>query len=570
MKWCKWFPVQGIPTMRVQLRFGSVVVLAALAGWAAALAPGADPADDEKLLREARVDPSGPGLLQFFRKRTLTVGERDRVHELVRKLGDDAFEVREQASAELLALGQTALPLLKKALHDSDPEIARRADECLQSIQEGRERTLLLAALRLLRLSQPAGSTAVLLGYLPFAADEQVLLEATESLEQLGIRDGKVDPSLVSALADPDATRRGVAGLLLARQSSEYRSHLGRLLTDPDAGVRFHVAFTLAQTGDPQAIDPLIRVFKDAPPELAWQVEDLLFRLAGDQAVAESLSGGFAAENRQRCQDAWLQWWRTNRGTIDLGRLAQEEYEVGDRVVCELQGGAEGGGRVFAYGSDDRVRWQYDNVAGPIDVQLQPNGRMLVAEINANRVTERDKTGKIYFEKRLDSSPMNSQRLSNGNVFIATYTELLEVAPDGRTVFSYKKPHQRIYSAQKLRNGHILYVTASGQVIDLDPEGKEVRAVPAGDTSNWASVELLPNGHFLVCRCGRHEVVEIDSAGKVFWTWRIEWPTWASQRRNGRVLVACAHTGQVVELDRDGKEHWKQKLSGRPCRVRRY
>jgi hypothetical protein len=26
----------------------------------------------------------------------------------------------------------------------------------------------------------------------------------------------------------------------------------------------------------------------------------------------------------------------------------------------------------------------------------------------------------------------------------------------------------------------------------------------------------------------------------------------------------------VVEFDRSGKEVWKQKLSGRPCRVRRY
>ena len=34
MKWCKWFPSQGIPIMRMHLRLGLIVVLAAVAGFA--------------------------------------------------------------------------------------------------------------------------------------------------------------------------------------------------------------------------------------------------------------------------------------------------------------------------------------------------------------------------------------------------------------------------------------------------------------------------------------------------------------------------------------------------------
>jgi hypothetical protein len=165
---------------------------------------------------------------------------------------------------------------------------------------------------------------------------------------------------------------------------------------------------------------------------------------------------------------------------------------------------------------------------------------------------------------------MTSQRLANGNVFIATYTELLEVNPDGKTVWSQQKPDLKIYYGKKLRNGHILFVTSSGLLIELNAEGKELRSIPAGDTSNWGSVEPLPNGHYLVCRCSKHEVVEIDVAGKEVWRCEAQWPTWAGALRNGRVLVACAHSGQVIEFDRDSKEVWKQKLSGRPCRIRRY
>ncbi len=422
----------------------------------------------------------------------------------------------------------------------------------------------------MLSRSNPAGTASVLLGYLPFALDDSVSQEVIATLEKVGVREGQVDPALLKALTDREPARRAAAARVLVRHAPEHRPLVHRLLGDSDAQVRFQAALGLTQTGDRQAVEPLVALLKDIGPEQAWQIEDLLFRLAGDQVVKVSLSSGYAAENRQRCLEAWQKWWRENRDSVNLDRLTQDEGEVGDRVVCELQGGAESGGRVFAYGPDDRIRWQFDNVAGPIDVQLQPNGRMLLAEINANRVTERDRRGKIYFERRLDNTPVTSQRLSNGNVFIATYTEILEVSPDGQTVYSFKKPKQRIFCAQKLSNGHILYVTSSGLLLELDGEGREVGSVPVGDTSNWGSVELLPNGHYLVCRCGKHEVVEIDSTGKVHWSCHADWPTWACQRRNGRILVACAHSGQVLEIDRQGKEVWKEKLTGRPCRVRRY
>ncbi len=567
--------------MRMHRRVVPLVVLAAFvgfAGWLAAQMLAAEPAGgapasatEEKLLRDRKIGTDGPALLAFFRKRTLTEADRERISGLIRKLGDDAFDVRETAEADLQALGWVAFPLLRKAVRDPDPEVVRRVDECLQALEEKRERSLFLPAARLLAQRNPAGASQVLLNYLPSAPDERISDAVQTALEQVSFQEGQPDPVLVEAITDKEPLRRAAAARLLARHSPPHRALVRRLLLDSNTQVRFEAAATLTQMGDRQAIEPLLRLLQDSSPEQAWQVEDLLFRLAGDQAVQVSLSSGLGVENRQRCLDAWRKWWQTNKDRIDLSRLAQDERSLGEKVVCQMQGGAEGSGRVFAYGPDDQVRWQFDNVSGPIDVQLQPNGRLLLAEINVNRVTERDRSGKIYFQKHVDNAPMSCQRLSNGNVFIATYTELLEVAPDGTTVSSFKRTdNQRIFCAQKLRNGHVLFVNSGSLVIELDGEGKEVRSVPAGDTSNWGSVELLPNGHYLVCRCGRHEVVEIDAAGKVHWSCHTEWPTWASQRSNGRVLVACAHSGQLIEFDRDGKEVWKQKLSGRPCRVRRY
>ena len=55
--------------------------------------------DRQEILRAAKISMDGPSLLEFFRKRTLTPANRERIQSLIRQLGDKSFEVREQASA---------------------------------------------------------------------------------------------------------------------------------------------------------------------------------------------------------------------------------------------------------------------------------------------------------------------------------------------------------------------------------------------------------------------------------------------------------------------------------------
>src|SRR5207237_3179595 len=137
------------------------------------------------------------------------------------------------------------------------------------------------------------------------------------------------------------------------------------------------------------------------------------------------------------------------------------------------------------------------NASRPIDARLLPGGRVLVAEHGANRVTERDRKGNILWEHRVNSQPVVCQRLPNGNTFIATYQELLEVKPDKTQLYSHKTTNGMIYHAEKMRDGHMVYVTSGNAVIELDAEGKQVRTVStaqAGNTGGWASAEKLANG----------------------------------------------------------------------------
>jgi len=57
-----------------------------------------------------------------------------RIKRLVKQLGDEDFEKREQAMEELVRIGRPALKALKKAAASDDPEVAWRAREALKRI----------------------------------------------------------------------------------------------------------------------------------------------------------------------------------------------------------------------------------------------------------------------------------------------------------------------------------------------------------------------------------------------------------------------------------------------------
>jgi hypothetical protein len=65
--------------------------------------------------------------------------------ELVRRLGDDSYQVREEASKELLRLGAAAREALQEGTKDSDLEIRRRCRELLPSVLEAQRQAQLEA-----------------------------------------------------------------------------------------------------------------------------------------------------------------------------------------------------------------------------------------------------------------------------------------------------------------------------------------------------------------------------------------------------------------------------------------
>jgi hypothetical protein len=546
-------------------------VVAGVVPWAVSAAePDPEVAYAERALKEDGLPTDGASLLAFFRMRTLSTADQERLTRAVHHLGDEKFAVREQASRDLILAGRGALPFLRTGLTDPDPEIVRRARDCIDGIEQRPATALTTAAARLLAYRRPVGADEVLLAYLP-CADEEAIEEAVfAALVQVGLAGGKPGAAVVAALEDRNALRRAAAAQVVGLAAAGERRAAVRLLTDSDPRVRFEAAAALVRAGDRAAVPSLIHLLSDCPVKLAWRAEDLLARLAGDQRPDVTLGAGEFSE-RRKCQEAWEGWWLLHADRVDLTRLQGEEMPLGLTLICEYDGG--GGGRVWECGKDGKPRWQVSGLQGPNDAQLLPGGRILIAERNGARVTERDRQGKVLWQHSVPGSPIACQRLPNGNTLIATFTELLEVAPDGKKVAGQTHP-AGFRHAMRMRNGHIVFVASNGQVVELDAAWKPVRSVtPASHGQGagyWASVEPLPGGHFLLALGGVNRVIEMNAAGKIVWECAMTSAVYATRLHNGHTLIACFEGRALVEVDRAGKEVGRQALPGRPFTVRRY
>jgi HEAT repeat protein len=548
----------------------------ALQELAGAWAPGLPAAGEDVLARRIRRDvwaawwrgTDGPELLDEFRRRTLTPETASRVRALVAQLGDASFPVREGAAAKLTALGGVALPLLREATRDPDAEIARQAAAIVRRFEQGPSDALPAAAARLVALRKPAGAAEVLLAYLPAAEGDDGAAEVEAALTAVAVRDGKPEPAVLQALGDNSARRRAAAAEALCRAGcAEGVAATRKLLRDADLSVRLRAAAALAAAGQKDAVPVLIDLVTELPREQSWQAQEVLVRLAGEGAP-ETAPGDDDA-GRKKARDAWAAWWKANAARADLSRLAAVQQTLGYTTVVLVEDG--GMGRVVELGRDGKVRWQIEGLQYPVDAWVLPGNRVLVGEYNGMKVTERDLTGKVVWEKaNLGDRVVNVQRLPNGHTFIATQNAVMEVDRAGKEVFAHRGFSNSIWAAYRSADGTITCLTHGNQGVRLDRSGKVVKSFPINTGGGWTSgIDMTAQGRVLVSNHNNNTVQEVDADGKVLWEGPAPQITTATRAPNGHTLVASYGTNRVFELDRSGKVVWEHKDALHPFRARR-
>ncbi len=531
-------------------RFAILLVLAL-----AAPVVAADPRD-EQTVKAAGVGTDGEALLKYFRSRTLSEADREELAAQVQRFGSRSYTVREKAFNILKSRGVASIPFLKEALKSEDLEVIRRAERCLEEIDRGPGPELPAAALRLLAEKKPAGAVAVVLAFAPYVDDESVEESLAEALVKLAPATGWPDTALVAALADEHPARRAAAGHVLGRRS-EMQAEVRKLLSDKDALVRFRSAQGLLAGGDRTAVAALPPMLADMPLSLAWQVEELLVRLAGENAPSVALGGG-DAEARGKCKTAWEQWVKLHGAKADLARVVDVRRLLGLTLGIEYNTA-----RVWECGPDGSTRWEITNLKGPMEAWVLPGNRVLIAD--GNDVTERDFKGNILRTFAVGGSgPTGCQRLANGNTFVSRYEAVMEFDREGKKLYEHNIGGSN--AIRKARNGNIIYAT-DNFIIEMDTGGKKVRSIPIPHESMWVGIEDIGSDRFVLANSNSGRVIEVDAAGKILWEGNVSGACGVTRLPGGNTLVATS--GRVVELDRAGKVVWEKKVTGYARRVHR-
>jgi HEAT repeat protein len=524
-------------------------------------------ATEEETLKQANVASDPEALLKFFQKRTLNDARRDTILMQIARLGDDSFEVREQAAGDLAAQGDVVVPLLRQAIgrRETDVEIVRRAEKILEKIAAPASEVSAAAA-RLLGRKKPPGAAAVLLAYLPFADDDRVAEGVRAALAAVAVREGAADRAVIEALADKLPARRGAAAEALIRAgAAEPEQALRKFLDDPDAGVRLRAALAWVDRREKAAVPTLIALLAELPQDQAWQAEEVLCRLAGDQAPNVSLGSDPASQ--KKCRAAWSDWWSRQGPTLDLGRLNDPARLLGYTLIVQIDPNT-GVGKVQELDIHKQVRWQITGLHYPVDARVVRADRVLIAEYNGHRVTERNFKGDVLWEKRVQS-PVAVQRLAGGNTFIACHHMLLLVDGGGKEVFSYNRPNYDIMAAAPLSDGQFFLVTNGGQGVRVDASGKETKTFATGVVQQFTGLDVLPDGKVLLPQASTGKIVELDAEGKIGKSFTFAQATSAVRLPNGNTLTASFNSQRVVELDSDGKPAGEFRPDGRPWKARK-
>jgi hypothetical protein len=434
----------------------------------------------------------------------------------------------------------------------------------------------------LIARTRPAGAAEVLLNYLPFAADQQVTDGLCKSLGAVAVVDGKVEPCVLQALADKIPIKRAAAAEACARAGLADQLPVVRgLLRDDDPGVRLRVALALVPFKEREILPVLIDLLGYLTPEELWPVEDILARLAGDKAPPVSLGNTAAA--RKVCRDAWRAWLDSEGDALNLTRMAEARPLLGYTLIVQQnnnRNGIVGGvrrtaiGEVLEIDSAKNQLWKFDAPTYAVDAQIvtvDGAERVLIAEYQGAKVSERDFKGAVKWERSVGGNPIGVQRLANGNTFVVMQNRLVEIDRAGKPVFSADRANHDIYRARKLRGGDVVLVTSSGKLTRLDGKSQkilktfDVGAIPVP----FGSIDVLPDGGVLVPDFHQERVVEYSADGQQVRTFSVQKPNSVMRLPNGHTLVASHDNRRVAEFDSSGREVWNHILEGMPFNATR-
>ncbi|UCF50057.1 MAG: aryl-sulfate sulfotransferase [Thermoplasmatales archaeon] len=195
------------------------------------------------------------------------------------------------------------------------------------------------------------------------------------------------------------------------------------------------------------------------------------------------------------------------------------------------------------------------------------NSTTLIADFIIGQIIEVDINGTIVWEYNEASTPIDVERLNNGNTLIVeSYGQerVFEIDNDGNVIWEYKGEVFPFHpaDAERLENGNTLITFGrlnQRGIIEVDINGTIIWEYDCTGLFYTGDLERLENGNTLMIISitdNDTRLIEVDDNSTVVWEYRgLDFPVDAERLENGNTLIAN-HDGLVIEIDIDNKIVW--------------
>jgi hypothetical protein len=238
---------------------------------------------------------------------------------------------------------------------------------------------------------------------------------------------------------------------------------------------------------------------------------------------------------------------------------------------------AEGARKIIRYGTDGQVAWEYPAEMSR-DVWALPNSNVLFSfnlnydgakHDNPSGVMEVTPDKRVAFAFWTTGQVWSCQRMADGNTLVgaASQGKLLVVSPEAKVINTFRvlnsPGHSCMRNARQLENGHFLVAEESAHAArEYSAEGNLLREIKLSFAP--FSVVRLGNGNTVIC--GQRTMIEVDLADEIVWAVKgddlpelgIRWFAGLQVLPNGHILV-CNAGGKVsfLELSPDKRVIWR-------------
>jgi hypothetical protein len=497
-----------------------------------------------KTLEQHGIEPSTAGARKYLHDLIPSANQQAESAALIAQLADDDYARREAATVQLLRMPAVPIDALNIAAQRGDAETRWRARLILERAEQ-QSAHVMLAALKIVAAEPDAGTARDVLAMLPLCRRPYLLDAAHEALHKTsGPNDVEV---LRERLAGDDPRLRAAAVIgLSGALAPDHLAELRPLLADRDERVALEAARALANAGDRAALAALVRLLDSGDAHIRSEVAFLLVGLTGEN---HGYAAYYSAQDRLAAVGRWRKWLN------EKGAAAQLKFPV------ERNSSARGnlhGNTLIATGSARRVFEMTPSNETVFSYEIDSwsaeklsSGNVLIASYSQNLVVEVDMAGKDVW--KMDSiSAMTAKPLHGGNYLIADFSgrRVLEVSREGkRTVWEHKTPAE-CFDADRLPNGNTI-VGCPNLVQEITPDHEVVRSWDIPGRLN--GFQALPNGNIIVANYGTNKVYELTPPpeSKTLWELDESQPCDVFLLPDGNMLVSTA--ARIIEVGPDRK-----------------